>query len=205
MNKEKNNVIIHDGHYHVEKMGGKTGPPIRVKTDDGRTTHIHKQSDDKDTVEALLIDRIPDDGEGSGSSLPDTGYHKHMQTDGQFTSPPIMPPTEGEQGVGIGGISEKIEAVLKEASVSIDTDNKLKLVSHLIGMKSDADKVKDEKEAKNFISKNKKTLKTIVSKDLKPIRKLIDKHFKQMEKIGNLRASTDKLHDEIHDLVYFGR
>ena len=116
MNKEKNNTIIHDGHYHVEKMGGRTGPPIRVKTDDDRTTHIHKQSDDKDTVEARDSKRIPDDMEGSGTSLPENGYHDHMQTDGQFTSLQILPPAEGEE-VGVGGISEKVEAVLNEGKV----------------------------------------------------------------------------------------
>ncbi len=115
MNKEKNNVIIHDGHYHVEKMGGRTGPPIRFETDDGRVTHYHNQSDGKDTVEARDSKRIPDDSEGSGSALPENGYHDHMQTDGQFTSLQIFPPTEGEERVG--GISEKIEQVLVEGKI----------------------------------------------------------------------------------------
>lgn len=70
MNKEKDNTIIHDGHYHIEKNGGQTGPPISVKTDDGRTTHIHKQSDAKDTIEARDVKRVPDDTEGTGSALP---------------------------------------------------------------------------------------------------------------------------------------
>ena len=116
MNKEKVNAIIHDGHFHVEKMGGRTGPPIKVRTDDDRVTHIHNQSDGKDTVEARDTKRIPDDSEGSGAALPENGYHDHMQTDGQFTSLQIFPPTEGEE-VGIGGISEKIEQVLSEGKI----------------------------------------------------------------------------------------
>ena len=35
-----------------------------------------------------------------------------MQTDGQFTSLQIFPPTEGEESVG--GISEQIENILAE-------------------------------------------------------------------------------------------
>jgi hypothetical protein len=116
MTKEKNNDIINDGHFHVEKMGGRTGPPIRVKTDDGRTTHIHNQSDGKDTVEAKDVGGFVnrDDIEDNVTSLPKSPNHTHMQTDGQHTSPAIYPEVEEDQkGISIGGISEKIEQVLE--------------------------------------------------------------------------------------------
>ena len=120
MNKEKNNDIIHDGHFHVEKMGGRTGPPIRFNTDDGRTTHYHNQSDGKDTVEARDVGGFVnrDDIEDNVTSLPKSPNHNHMQTDGQHTSLGIYPDAEGDEvGISVGGISEKVEAVLTEGKV----------------------------------------------------------------------------------------
>jgi hypothetical protein len=98
IHKERKTDIIYDGHFHREKGGGVTGPPIRIKTDDGRVTHVHEQSNGQQTTEARSMNRFlyNDDIEANLDSLPKGGPHIHMQTDGQHTSQEIMPETEGE-------------------------------------------------------------------------------------------------------------
>lgn len=99
-----------DGHFHNEVGGGVTGPPIRVKTDDNRRVHYHKQSDGTDTVEDRSMNRFvyDDDVEASIEALPKSGPHKHMQSDGQHTSEEMFPERE-EEPREIEGLSEARE------------------------------------------------------------------------------------------------
>ena len=99
--KHQNDEGIYDGHYHIEKEGGRTGPAEVLKTADGRKTHTHAQSDGQSTAEARPLNRFlyNDDIEANLKSLPLDGPHDHMQTDGQFTSTSVIPePEEGDMG-----------------------------------------------------------------------------------------------------------